>query len=52
MKRAICELTGKPFDCKNCKHKDDCAIWAFDDSFSKLMKQIREDVTEALNENK
>ena len=49
MKKAICELTGKQFDCKTCKHKDNCAIWEFDDSLSKLLKQIREDVTEAFN---
>ena len=48
MKKAICELTGKQFDCKACKHKDNCAIWEFDDSLSKLLKQVREDITETL----
>jgi hypothetical protein len=51
MKRAICEITGESFDCKNCKIKDDCAYIELDNAIAHLMKQIRESVTEALSEN-
>jgi hypothetical protein len=54
MKRAICEITGKEFDCKNCNafKGDVCPVWVLDDAISKYTKEIRELVTEALNESK
>ena len=53
MRKAICEITGKEFDCKNCKSVEGkyCAYWELDDAVSHLAKQIREYVTEALQKN-
>jgi hypothetical protein len=53
MRKAICEITGKEFDCKNCKSVEGkyCAYWELDDAVSHLAKQIREYVMEALPKN-
>jgi hypothetical protein len=52
MKRAICEITGKEFDCKNCNafKGEICPAWELDDAISKYTKEIREYITEGLNE--
>jgi hypothetical protein len=54
MKRAICELTGEVFDCKNCKVIKDkyCPIWEFDDAIAKLLREVREIIKELQNEQK
>jgi hypothetical protein len=53
MKRAICEITGKIFDCKNCDafKGDVCPSWELDDAISKYTKGIREYLTKGKNEN-
>jgi len=57
MKRAICEITRKEFDCKNCDVPDlnengICPAWTLDDAIATFTKEIRKYVTEALNGQK
>lgn len=48
MKKTICGITGKPFDCKNCKaiggQRNVCPCWEMDDVVNKIAKFIREQV--------
>ncbi len=54
MKKSICEITGRQFDCKNCdvpelNEKGICPAWTLDDAIATFTKEIRKYVMESLS---
>ncbi|MFH1231115.1 MAG: hypothetical protein V1709_06415 [Planctomycetota bacterium] len=54
MKKAICPITKKVFDCQNCTAiKDEaCVYWEFDECVDHTLKFLRELVEKEQNEKK